>query len=112
MSGSTLIGYWPSQIYSMQGASQVYYGGYAGGPAGATSPPMGGGNFPIYTRKFEACFMKQLKYFSDSKLYDIDSNNLEVYVNSPKCYGVIFRKFEIGNGEDLTFGGPGGECGI
>ncbi|KAG7547117.1 Neprosin activation peptide [Arabidopsis suecica] len=114
MTRSTLIGYWPYQIYSMQGASQVLFGGYTGGLAGATSPPMGAGTFPKevgYRNKF-SCFMKQLKCFEDKRLVDIDSNEFEEYVDSPKCYDVWFRKFEIGKGEMLTFGGPGGECGI
>ncbi|KAG7542450.1 Neprosin activation peptide [Arabidopsis thaliana x Arabidopsis arenosa] len=114
MTRSILIGYWPHQIYSMQGASQVLFGGYTGGLAGATSPPMGAGTFPKevgYRNKF-SCFMKQLKCFEDKRLVDIDSNEFEEYVDSPKCYDVWFRKFEIGKGEMLTFGGPGGECGI
>lgn len=114
MTRSTLIGYWPYQIYSMQGASQVLFGGYTGGLAGATSPSMGAGTFPKevgYRNKF-SCFMKQLKCFEDKRLVDIDSNEFEEYVDSPKCYDVWFRKFEIGQGEMLTFGGPGGQCGI
>lgn len=110
MTKSTLIGYWPYQIYSMQGVSQVYFGGYAGGLAGATSPPMGSGNFPKQLGNLWklSCFMKQLKCFEGKRLVDIDSNRFEEYVDSPKCYDVWFRKFELGNGEILTFGGPGG----
>ncbi|KAG7616404.1 putative neprosin [Arabidopsis thaliana] len=114
MTRKTLIGYWPYQIYSMQGASQVFFGGYTGGLAGAISPPMGAGTFPRqvgYRNKF-ACFMKQLKYFEDKRLVDIDSNEFEEYVDSPKCYDVWYREFEIRSGEMLTFGGPGGQCGI
>jgi len=114
MTRKTLIGYWPYQIFSMQGVSQVFFGGYTGGLAGAISPPMGAGTFPRqvgYRNKF-ACFMKQLKYFEDKRLVDIDSNEFEEYVDSPKCYDVWYREFEIRSGEMLTFGGPGGQCGI
>lgn len=113
MTRSTLIGYWPSQIYSMQGASQVYFGGYAGGLAGAISPPMGSGIFPKevgFSNKVS--YMKQLKCFYGKRLIDIDSNRFEEYVDSPKCYDVYFRMFELTRGEMLTFGGPGGECGM
>lgn len=110
-----VIGYWPHRLYSAQGASQVYFGGYAGGLDGAVSPQMGAGNFPrsVGFRGGASCFMKQLKYFVDGQgLVDVASNDFEEYVSSPKCYDVWFRKFELGSGEMLTFGGPGGDCGI
>ncbi|EOA18381.1 hypothetical protein CARUB_v10006912mg [Capsella rubella] len=114
MTKKTLIGYWQSHIYSMERVSKIYFGGYAGGPYGATSPPMGSGFLPrqVGFRDYLGCYMKQLKIFFDDGLYDIDSNSFEEYVNSPKCYDVWFRKFELGSGEMLTFGGPGGQCGM
>ncbi|ESQ55633.1 hypothetical protein EUTSA_v10027151mg [Eutrema salsugineum] len=114
MTRTTLIGYWPHQIYSAQGPTQAYFGGYAGGLTGDISPAMGAGNFVIQAgfRKNYSCFMKQLKLFYGNKLEDIDSNAFGEYVDSPNCYDVWFRKFEVGNGELLTFGGPGGACGF
>ncbi|XP_010436510.1 PREDICTED: uncharacterized protein LOC104720275 [Camelina sativa] len=114
MTGKTLIGYWPSQIYSNEGASQVYFGGYAGGPTRAISPQMGAGTFPrqVGFQNKLACFMKQLKTFEDNGLSDINCHEYDEYVKSPNCYDIWYRQFELGRGETLTFGGPGGECGM
>ncbi|CAA7020426.1 unnamed protein product [Microthlaspi erraticum] len=75
------------------------------------SPPMGTGGFPTkdLTR---SSFMKQLRYFlSDYTLEDINSNEMEYYVDDPKCYGVMFLKYvDFNSREALTFGGPGGRC--
>ncbi|XP_010474039.1 PREDICTED: uncharacterized protein LOC104753492 [Camelina sativa] len=114
MTRKTLIGYWPSHMYSMEGASQIYFGGYTEGPTGAISPPMGAGTFPREVNRIDnlASFMKQLKSFQDKSLVDINCHSFEEYVDSPKCYDVWYREFELGSGEMLTFGGPGGVCGM
>lgn len=110
--GTTMIGYWPRQSYMTQGASEVYFGGFAGIALSQTmiSPPMGTGDFPTkdLTR---SCFMKQLKYvLEDYTLVDINSNEVEEYVDNPKCYGLMFLKFlDFDSRETLTFGGPGGQ---
>ncbi|CAH2046229.1 unnamed protein product [Thlaspi arvense] len=110
--GTIMIGYWPLQTYMEEGASEVYFGGFAGTTLPDTlSPPMGTGDFPTkdLTR---SCFMKQLKYvLSDYTLEDINSNEIEHYVDNPKCYGVMFLKYvDFDSRETLTFGGPGGHC--
>ncbi|CAN8274716.1 unnamed protein product [Cochlearia groenlandica] len=110
----TLIGYWPYQIYSGEEPWKTYFGGYAGGPPGAPSPPMGAGNFPHdegFSQNSE-CLMTQLKYFEDKRLVDVASSYYEAYTDSRKCYEAWFRMFEVGRGELLAFGGPGGECGM
>ncbi|XP_010441612.1 PREDICTED: uncharacterized protein LOC104724767 [Camelina sativa] len=113
--GSTMIGYWPRQGHMAEGASEVYFGGFAGhsdlSQPTTTGPPMGTGAFP--TRDLSrSCFMKQLKYvLSDYSVVDINSNEVEVYVDSRKCYGVMFLKYvDFDSRETLTFGGPGGQC--
>ncbi|VVB08132.1 unnamed protein product [Arabis nemorensis] len=111
--GTIMIGYWPHQSYMAQGASEVYFGGFAGTALSQTiiSPPMGTGDFPTkdLTR---SCFMKQLKYvLEDYSLVDINSNEVEEYVDNPKCYGLMFLKYvDFDSRETLTFGGPGGQC--
>ncbi|XP_006279755.2 uncharacterized protein LOC17874709 [Capsella rubella] len=115
--GSTLIGYWPRQNHMAGGASEVYFGGLAGNSdlssqhKTSTSPPMGNGAFPTEDLS-RSCFMKQLKYvLSDYTIVDINPNELEDYVDSPKCYGVMFLKYvDFDSRETLTFGGPGGQC--
>ncbi|CAH2046228.1 unnamed protein product [Thlaspi arvense] len=111
--GTEMIGYWPRQTYMAEGASEVYFGGFAGTTLPDTpSPPMGTGDFPTkdLTR---SCFMKQLKYvISDYTIEDINSNEVESYVDNPKCYGVMYHKYvDSDSRETLTFGGPGGQCG-
>ncbi|XP_024011124.1 uncharacterized protein LOC112086437 [Eutrema salsugineum] len=110
--GTIMIGYWPRQTYMADGASEVYFGGFAGTSLPYTlSPPMGTGDFPTkdLTR---SCYMKQLRYvLSDYTLVDINSNEVEYYIDDPKCYGVMFLKYvDFDSRETLTFGGPGGHC--
>ncbi|XP_024011126.1 uncharacterized protein LOC18016271 [Eutrema salsugineum] len=110
--GTIMIGYWPRQTHMGEGASEVYFGGFAGTSLPNTlSPPMGTGDFP--TRDLtRSCYMKQLKYvLSDYTIEDIDSNEVEYYIDDPKCYGVMFLKYvDSDSRETLTFGGPGGHC--
>ncbi|CAH2046227.1 unnamed protein product [Thlaspi arvense] len=112
--GTIMIGYWPRQAYMAKGAGEVYFGGFAGTASPRVlSPPMGTGDFPTkdLTR---SCFMKQLKYVIPGyTLEDINSNEMEYYVNNQKCYGVMFLKYvDYDSRETLTFGGPGGYCPI
>ncbi|KAG7605111.1 Neprosin [Arabidopsis thaliana x Arabidopsis arenosa] len=112
--GSIMIGYWPRQSHMVDGASEVYFGGFAGNTASSqptTSPPMGTGEFPTKDLS-RSCFMKQLKYvLSDYSVVDINANEVEEYVDSRKCYGVMFLKYvDYDSRETLTFGGPGGQC--
>ncbi|CAD5334105.1 unnamed protein product [Arabidopsis thaliana] len=112
--GSIMIGYWPRQSHMVDGASEVFFGGFAGNTASSqptTSPPMGTGEFPTKDLS-RSCFMKQLKYvLSDYSVVDINANEVEEYVDSRKCYGVMFLKYvDYDSRETLTFGGPGGQC--
>ncbi|KAG7536216.1 Neprosin activation peptide [Arabidopsis suecica] len=112
--GSIMIGYWPRQSHMAEGASEVYFGGFAGISdlsRPTTSPPMGTGDFPTKDLS-RSCFMKQLKYvLSDYTVVDINPNEVEDYVDNRKCYGLMFHKYvDYDSRETLTFGGPGGQC--
>ncbi|CAN8245922.1 unnamed protein product [Cochlearia groenlandica] len=110
--GTTMIGYWPRQTFMAEGASEVYFGGFAGTTLAQTlSPPMGYGDFPTKDMS-RSSFMKQLKYvLPDYTLVDINSNEVEYYIDDPKCYGIMFLKYvDFDSRESLTFGGPGGHC--
>ncbi|KAJ4888662.1 hypothetical protein Rs2_28410 [Raphanus sativus] len=110
--GTRMIGYWPRETYMAEGASEVYFGGFAGTSMAQTlSPPMGTGEFPTkdLTR---SSFIKQLKYvLPDYTVVDINSNEIEYYADDPNCYNVMFLKYvDFDSRETLTFGGPGGHC--
>ncbi|XP_019099811.1 PREDICTED: uncharacterized protein LOC104783060 [Camelina sativa] len=106
------IGYWPKELFTAKGLSQVAsyasWGGEVYSPIGEKSPPMGSGSFAQegYQR---AAFVNAIKV-RDGLWRLTKPVGVKVYADQPKCYNAKY--FTSSDGEPWTtsvfFGGPGG----
>ncbi|XP_058201407.1 protein neprosin-like [Rhododendron vialii] len=104
------IGFWPKRIFTGLGdlANHVEWGGEAFGPPGSTTPPMGGGYYPIGTTKFDAFF--RLVNVLNEYGQTVDVDNTEEFSDNNKLYKVVDRGNVGGQyGHYFVYGGPGGK---
>lgn len=84
------------------------WGGEAFGPPGSTTPPMGGGYYPIGTTKFDAYFSLVSVLNEYGQTVDVD--NTEEFSDNNKLYKVVDRGNVGGQyGHYFVYGGPGGK---
>ncbi|KAK3223232.1 hypothetical protein Dsin_010257 [Dipteronia sinensis] len=110
-----IVGYWPKELFThlREGATFVQYGGWTFNSPDGVSPPMGNGRFPNgYFRN--SSFFSQMKMVDTSNvLVDIDDKRSGRLVDSANCYNQNYWKYQGSVlGKCMTFGGPGGTCGI
>jgi len=107
--GSTLVGYWPSSIFShlSDSASTIQWGGEIySGDAGQTSTQMGSGHFP--KEGFgKASHIKNIEVVDSSNTLNPASGDLQLIAGKPNCYNVQNGNSGSGFGTYIYYGGPG-----
>ncbi|PUZ44567.1 hypothetical protein GQ55_8G114000 [Panicum hallii var. hallii] len=107
--GSTIVGYWPSSIFSYlaSSASYVQWGGEVYSPpnAGQTSTQMGSGHFPSEWYG-KASYIRNIQVV-DSSSYLRLPNGLGLIHQWPNCYNVQNGTSSNEWGTYIFYGGPG-----
>ncbi|KAH7842582.1 hypothetical protein Vadar_006967 [Vaccinium darrowii] len=111
-SDNTEIGFWPKALFTGLGdlANYVEWGGEVFSPPGTTKPPMGVGNLPIGTTKYDSFFIHVavLNEFGQT----VDADNLEEFADNNKLYNVLDEGIQKDDGHVVLYGGHGGSTDV
>jgi hypothetical protein len=113
--GTVAIGYWPKELFThlSNEATIVKFGGLTFSYPDPIYPPMGNGYFPTRDLTGACYFLRMTTVDSGYNEVNLDQNQMDTFVSNSSCYNLeYFGDFGRDVGHTISFGGPGGECGI
>uniref|UniRef100_A0A2N9ED84 Neprosin PEP catalytic domain-containing protein n=1 Tax=Fagus sylvatica TaxID=28930 RepID=A0A2N9ED84_FAGSY len=113
--GTVAIGYWPKELFThlSNEATIVKFGGLTFSYPDPVYPPMGNGYFPTRDLTGACYFLRMTTVDSGYNEVNLDQNQMDTFVSNSSCYNLeYFGDFGRDVGHTISFGGPGGECGI
>ncbi|KAH7849329.1 hypothetical protein Vadar_016370 [Vaccinium darrowii] len=83
---------------------------YSISPPSTTKPPMGAGNLPIGTPKYDA-FIIQVAVLNEFG-QTVDADNLKEFADNNKLYNVLDEGIQKDNGHVVPYGGHAGSTDV